>query len=154
RAFVKLLRFIHPAEGRKVGTLLIVHIDRASARGHVTSDDGYAGSAQWHNSCRRRMYLKVKQERADGTDEVVSETTTLEVHKNQDGPLAAPMEVMRDESGFWMPAGVQIQLQLPGAPPREDPAKVLLRLMDEYYQRGQWITATYASNSTTDVYST
>jgi RecA-family ATPase len=51
RAFIKLLRRVHPLRPR--GVLLPVHIDRGSARGHTSNDDGYAGSAQWHSSCRR-----------------------------------------------------------------------------------------------------
>jgi len=56
RAFIKMLRRVHPS--RNIGVLVIVHIDRSSARGYSSNDDGYAGSAQWHNSCRRRIFLQ------------------------------------------------------------------------------------------------
>lgn len=70
RGFVKALKRVHPK--RRVGVLLIVHIDRASARGHSSNDEGYAGNTQWHNSCRRRLYSQVKTEKDNDADTVLN----------------------------------------------------------------------------------
>jgi AAA domain len=149
RAFVKLLKRVHPR--RKIGVLLNVHIDRASARGHTTGDDGYAGSVQWHNSCRRRLYLQSKKEKAEDGIELPP-TVLLKVEKNQDGQPAPDLELLRDLYGFWLPA-VQLKGELAGAI-GPVPSETLLRLIDEYYQRGKWISPSLAGNATTGVYDT
>ena len=150
RGFIKSLRKIHPK--RRVAVLLIVHIDRASARGGNTSDDGYSGNVAWHNSCRRRLYLHRKVVKGeDGEDE--SETITLRVMKNQDGAPAPDMEVRRLPSGFWVPA-VSFSGNLANTMAPEDHAPVILSLIREYYDRGQWISASLAPNATIGAYAT
>lgn len=148
RAFVKLLPKVNPR--RRTAALLIVHIDRASARGHVSNDEGYAGNTAWHNSCRRRMYLQKKVERDPDTKEEISETITLRVMKNQDGPPAPDMEILRQDTGFWIPA-----VQIVGNMERGgDYAPAIVRLIREYYERGQWISSSMAPNATTGVFQT
>lgn len=153
RAFIKLLRQVHPH--RNIAVLLIVHIDRASARGHSSNDDGYAGSAQWHNSCRRRLFLhhQVKKERDDdGEETVVSEKFVLRIMKNQDGPPAPDMELLRGEYGLW-----QLGVEFGGAfAPQTgtDYAATIVRLIGEYYGREQYMSASLAPQATTGVYET
>lgn len=155
RAFIKLLRRVHP--NRKVGVLLIVHIDRSSARGNVTNDDGYAGSAQWHNSSRRRLFLQqeVKREKDELTDEyvTVSGNVKLRVMKNQDGPPNPDMVLFRGLNGFWQIGVADISALIPVVE-QPDYGPTLLRLIASYYQRGTSISTSFAANATTGVYAT
>jgi RecA-family ATPase len=147
-AFIRSMKRAHPA--RRIGVLLIVHIDRASARGHSSNDEGYSGNVAWHNACRRRMYLQKKIDRDSETKEETGETITLRVMKNQDGPPAPDMEVLRQDTGFWIPA-----VQISGSMERGgNYAPTILRLIREYYERGQWISTSLAPQATTGVYQT
>ena len=153
RAFIKMLRRVHPA--RKVGVLLLVHIDRSSARGHASNDDGYAGSTAWHNSCRRRIFLQheVKKSKDDsGEVTVTEERFVLRVMKNQDGQPAPDMELLRDESGLWRP-GICIDMDaLTGG--GADHAAAIARLIQDYYARGTFISTSLAPNAPTGAYAT
>ncbi|MFN3663692.1 AAA family ATPase [Yoonia sp.] len=150
RAFIKLLRQVHPA--RKIGVMLLVHIDRASARGYSSNDDGYAGSAQWHNSCRRRMFLQQKVEKDDDDGSVISETFLLRVMKNTDGQPMPDMELARGEFGLWQ-RGVHFSGDLTGNP-EPDPRQVIAELIGEYYDRGQFISTSLAANASTGTHAT
>jgi RecA-family ATPase len=157
RAFIKLLKLLHPK--RRIAVLLLVHIDRASARGHLTNDDGYSGSAAWHNSCRRRLYLQ-KQVTKDEEGDVIDESMVLKVMKNQDGPVAADIELLRDEHGFWFRPGdmgvapLVEQAEAMVAQARLDPVQGILNLIDKYYQREKWIGTSLAANASTGVFAT
>ncbi|WP_338244786.1 phage NrS-1 polymerase family protein [Aurantiacibacter hainanensis] len=151
RAFIKLLRRVHPC--RNIGVLLIVHIDRSSARGYATNDDGYAGSAQWHNSCRRRMFLqhKVKRDPED-REAILSESFVLRVMKNQDGPPTPDMELQRGDWGLWQRA-VEIGGNLaPSHVP--DHTSTIARLIGDYYDRGHYMSASLAPQASTGVFDT
>lgn len=151
RAFIKMLRQIHPL--RPIGVLLIVHIDRSSARGYTTNDDGYAGSAQWHNSSRRRMFLQHQIKRDDDDrDAILSETYMLRVMKNQDGPPAPDMELQRGGGGLWQLA-VEIAGEL-AARSQLDHGPTIARLIAKYYERGEFMSTSLAAQATTGVYST
>lgn len=151
RAFIKLLRQVHPS--RKIGVLLMVHIDRASARGYSSNDDGYAGNAQWHNSCRRRIYLQQKVERDEDDGSVISETFLLRVMKNQDGKPVPDMELIRGEFGLWHPA-VEYSGLHRQSPEPENHAATLAQLVKEAYDRGQYISASMAPNASTGLHAT
>jgi RecA-family ATPase len=149
RAFIKLLRRVH--RHRSIGVLLNVHIDRSSARGHSTNDDGYAGSAQWHNSCRRRMFLQVKAEK-DEEGAVISEAFLLRVMKNQDGPPDPDMELMRAQHGLW-----QIAVTFGGNLAQKDETDhgtTLLKLIADHYQGGIFMSTSLAPQASTGVYAT
>ncbi|WP_312784454.1 AAA family ATPase [Brevundimonas sp.] len=152
RAFIKLLRRIHPQ--RKVGVLMLAHIDRSSARGNTTNDDGYTGSSQWHNSCRRRLFLQhvVKYEYEDGEKVPVSESFVLRVMKNQDGPPDPDMELVRGPCGLWHLG----KHALGDLSPQDDSAHVetLLTLIGAYYERGSYMSTSFAPQATTGVYLT
>lgn len=153
RAFIKMLRRVHPH--RNVGVLLIVHIDRSSARGNVTNDDGYSGSAQWHNSCRRRVFIQhqIKKERGeDGEETILDEKFVLRVMKNQDGQPMPDMELQRGEWGLWQ-TGVHIGGELAQGN-AADHAPALVRLISEYYARGHYMSTSLAPQSTSGVYAT
>lgn len=146
RAFVKALRRVHPA--RPIGVLLAVHIDRASARGNVSADDGYAGSAQWHNSCRHRLWLQAETEKDEDTRGVVQTGTfKLRVMKDQDGDRIDDMEVTNADEGVWA-LGVTIGGALVGEAP-VDHRVVIAQLIQEHYDRGEWITTSFSANAPT-----
>ena len=153
RGFIKMLRRVHPA--RKVGVLLLVHIDRSSARGHASNDDGYAGSTAWHNSCRRRIFLQheVKKSKDDSGEVIITEERfVLRVMKNQDGQPAPDMELLRDESGLWR-LGIRIDVDaLTGN--GADHAATIARLIQGYYARGTYISTSLAPNAPTGAYAT
>lgn len=142
RAFIKLLRQVHPH--RKIGILVTVHIDRASARGSISNDDGYAGSGQWHNSCRRRMYLQLKKEKNDDGEEI-GEKIMLRIMKNQDGPPISDMELQRGPHGLWQLAAPFQDDEFDSAKP--DHSETLLKLIAEYYERQIYISTSLAPNS-------
>lgn len=148
RAFIKLLRQVHTK--RRVGVMLLVHIDRASARGYSSNDDGYAGNAQWHNSCRRRMYLQQKVEKDDEDGSVISESFVLRVMKNTDGPPAPDRELARDNNGLWRP-GVHIGGEL-AREAEPDPRLTVAALIRDAYDRGQFVTTSLSPNATTGVH--
>ncbi|NTT85737.1 AAA family ATPase [Tabrizicola fusiformis] len=149
RAFIKLLRTAHPK--RKVGVLLMVHIDRASARGHVSNDDGYAGSGQWHNSSRRRLWLQAEYEKNDETKKMEpTGTYVLRVMKNQDGKPLDDFALTNANYGVWQPLASFGGQFAPGPrvstpPPNHGP--VIAQLIQEHYERGQYITASNAPNA-------
>lgn len=155
RAFIKLLRRVHPQ--RPVGVLLNVHIDRSSARGNTTNDDGYAGSAQWHNSCRRRLFLQqeVKREKDELTDEweMVPGNIKLRVMKNQDGPPDPDMVLSRGEYGFWRVGSTDLTALLPQAD-QPDHSPALLQLIADYYDRAMYMSTSLAPQATAGVFAT
>ena len=148
RAFIKLLRKVHSK--RNVAVLLLSHIDRSSARGNVTADDGYSGSSQWNNSARRRIFLQLKVEKEG--KEIVSESVFLRVMKNQDGPPAPEVELVRDSNGFWLPL-----LSFAGAlenKVEQDHGPALLELIAVANERGTSISTSLAPQASTGVYAT
>ncbi|SKC02534.1 AAA family ATPase [Sphingopyxis flava] len=154
RGFIKMLRRVHPC--RNIGVLLIVHIDRSSARGNTTNDDGYAGSAQWHNSSRRRMFLQHQIDKEWDSDlrkeVVVGERFMLRVMKNQDGVTQPDLQLQRGEWGLWQLA-VEIGDDLAlGVNAGTDHAATLARLIGEYYARGKYISTSLAPQASTGAY--
>jgi AAA domain len=154
RAFIKLLRRVHPA--RPIAVLVTVHIDRSSARGNTTNDDGYAGSAQWHNSCRRRLFLQqdVRREKDEITEEwgMVLGDIKLRVMKNQDGPPDPDMLLERGLHGLWQ-VGVTFTGTL-AFKDETDHGPTVLRLISEYYRRATYISTSLAPQAHTGVYAT
>lgn len=146
RAFIKLLRMVHPH--RKIAVLLMVHIDRSSARGYSSNDDGYSGSSQWHNSCRRRIFLQNKKNQ-DGDGDVV-ESLLLRVMKNQDGPPMPDLELLRGDTGLWFPA-VQFTGKLAHKEDRK-PDEVLLKLIGKHYSAGSFMSTSLAPQASTGVH--
>jgi hypothetical protein len=70
--------------------------------------------------------------------------------KNQDGPGAPDMEVVRQDTGFWTPAVSFSGMNERGC----DYAPIVLRLIGEYYERRKWISTSLAANATTGVFPT
>ncbi|MGA7180455.1 MAG: AAA family ATPase [Thiobacillaceae bacterium] len=110
-------------------TLLLSHVDKATARAGGGSES-YSGSTAWNNSVRSRLALTVGQ---DGT-------VMLEHLKSNHGQLLAPIRLA------WTD-GV---LALATAQASDDPLPAILRLIDEFTQRGEFIAT--ATNSTRNAY--
>jgi len=156
RAFIKLLRKINFT--RKLAVLLMVHIDRSSARGNVTGDDGYSGSTAWHNSCRRRLFLQSKKEKDEDGNEM-EPALFLRVMKNQDAKPIDDFELEQNNVGLWFQIGsVPQDVQFGGKLAKEeleaDHSLTLLGLIEEYYQREHWISTSLAPQATKGVYAT
>ena len=135
QAFIKALKQLHPS--RTIGVLLLTHVDRASSRGNVTKDDGYSGSSAWHNSVRRRISLKPK----------AGVSVVLKVDKNQDAEPIPEIELFWDKSGrlaLGSPSSAQTH--------RQDYSELFLKLIDERYQRGQFMSTSVAPQASTGVY--
>lgn len=147
RSFIKALRRVHP--NRNVGILLLVHIDRSSARGYTTNDDGYSGSGQWHNSSRRRLFLQAKIEKDDDGN-AVCVGMTLRVMKNQDGAPKPDMELHRGPYGLWLQ-----EVQFGGnllTPPNADHGPALLELIESHYRQGNFLSTSLAPQASSGVY--
>lgn len=127
RKFVRLLAKLTKANGGAV--LLLVHIDRAAARGNGgAKDGGYSGSTAWHNSARSRLFLAPDGETGD---------LLLTHEKNNLGPKAEPIRLT------WIEHGMIVQA---GASPDCSPllASVtrnkVLRMLAEFYDRGEFVS--------------
>jgi hypothetical protein len=130
RAFIRLLAaLVKPVNGAVV---LLAHVDKATAR--VGGKEGYSGSTAWHNSVRSRLFL------AEDGD---TGTLILDHQKSNRGKKADPMRLTWD-------AGMLALVEEPLG--RLD---VLLRLVDEYFHRGDFISPTgNARNSAYNVLGT
>lgn len=125
RKFVRALaRLTRPQGG---GVLLLVHIDRASARGNLGNDGGYSGSTAWHNSARSRLFLV--------TD---AQTKNLELkhEKCNVGPRAEPIRLTWGAHGVIVPAGSMPDCSGLVATAHRDS---VLKLLAEFYDRGEYI---------------
>ena len=109
--------------------LLLSHVDKATARAGGGTES-YSGSTAWNNSVRSRLALTIGQDN----------TVMLEHLKSNYGQLSAPIHLA------WTD-GV---LTLATAQARDDPLPAILRLIDEFAQRGEHIAT--ATNSTHNAY--
>lgn len=100
KAYLRLLMRLQPA--RRIGVAVLVHVDRNSARGNKSDDDGYIGAAAWHNSCRRRLYLVPELDKKRKP----TNNLKLEVMKHQDGPPVEALNLFRsvETRGVLLPA--------------------------------------------------
>jgi hypothetical protein len=133
RAFMRALANL----GRECGTavVLLAHVDKGTSRGERIGTESYSGSTAWHNSARSRMFMHREK---DGS-------IVIEHQKNNLGPLHAPIHLVWPEGGLPMvdePFGPVVQ----GIADRAH-EKALLKLIAEYTQRGEYITAATTSRT-------
>lgn len=125
RGFMRALSKLTRANGGAV--LLLVHTDRASARGNGGNDDGYSGSTAWHNSARSRLFL-APDKGGDGLE--------LRHLKCNLGPLADPIPLEWTKSGVLARAdGADACAGLIASSHRE----AVLRLIAEFYDLGDYL---------------
>lgn len=137
RSFVRSLLNIHPT--KRIAVLLLVHFNRADARGDKSNDTGYSGNSAWHNSCRGRSYLIED-----------NESLRLVFMKNQDGPIAEPLVLERVSGTLRVLGG----LDLTRVDRRVAQIEAVLSLIEGYAARGHHIGASLAPNSTTGAWAT
>lgn len=130
REFIRLLASLGKADNAAV--LLLAHIDKQTARGGNgnSNSEGYSGSTAWHNSARSRLFLSGK----DG--ELI-----LEHQKSNYGVLSNPIYLR------WTDCGL---LELADAPGGTDDRALVLRLIAEAYNRGEYISP--SANSSANAY--
>jgi hypothetical protein len=134
RGFMRSLARIAKTRGGAV--LLLAHVDKGVARNERPSSEGYSGSTAWHNSARSRLFLS----REDGGD-LVLDHQKLNL-------LGRPREKLRLK---WPQDGV---------PQAKEPTDVfaainydrpdtlvLLKLIHEFYSRGEFISTSPQSPS-------
>lgn len=123
RQFIRsLAQIVRPRGGSVV---LLMHVDKSTARGMASGSDNYSGSTAWHNSVRSRLFLK-------STDDGGLE---LRHEKCNYGPKHAPIALR------WPPDGMP-ELDRPltpvvqGIADRND-LQAILSLIHEFSTRGE-----------------
>ncbi len=132
RAFMRSLARI--AQERAGAVLLLVHVDKGTSRGERTGTESYSGSTAWHNSARSRLYLARDKDGAG---------LRLEHQKLNVGKAREPLALQWPENGIPQlePAfGPVVQ----AVKDRGDTA-ALLRLLHEFYLRGEFIAVSTSS---------
>jgi hypothetical protein len=125
RRFIRsLAQLVRPRGGSVV---LLMHVDKSTARGLSSGSDNYSGSTAWHNSVRSRLFLKATD---DGGLELRHEKCNY-------GPKHAPVMLR------W-PADGLPELDAPLSPVVQGIAdrgdlKALLGLIHEFHGRGEWV---------------
>ena len=137
RALVRLVR------GNDGAVLLLAHVNKVTAKAarYQTDAEGYADSAAWHNASRSRLFLNT-------TDDVGG--LVLLHQKNNFGRRQEPLIFrFRDNGeGFCLPDMELLAHRDTEKAARLQKAKEpLLRLIREFYERGEWISP--SSNSPT-----
>ena len=122
RAFIRSLASI----ARKIGggVMLIAHIDKATAK--TGGKEGYSGSTAWHNSVRSRLFLSANDDKL-----------TLEHQKANLGQKAEPIH-MAWSNKIIVPAN-EAELDTDTAIIESQNSRAILRLIAEFYQRGEYI---------------
>lgn len=107
--------------------LLLAHVDKGTSRGERAGTEGYSGSTAWHNSARSRLYLSRDKDGA----------LLLEHQKHNLGPLHEPLRLLWPAGGIPVldaPVEGVVQHIADGTD-----TKALLRLVHEFYSRGEHI---------------
>jgi len=125
RAFIrKLMRLVAEWGG---AVLLLVHVNRATAKGGSKATENYSGSTGWHNSARSRLALLVNE---DGPEN----SLILKHEKCNFGPLQPPILLTRDIDGV-------IHQAFADSPGHADAGnqRVILQIMAEFASRGEYV---------------
>lgn len=140
RRFIRLLKTL--ARQRDGAVVLLAHLDKASIR-DPNGKAQFSGSTAWHNSVRSRLLL-VRSE-----DQNWDLLLTQEKSNHGKG-LAAPTRLR------WDDAGVLVHVPSDGAAAlRLTPDQLrdhILGMVREHYERGQYISASLANNSSKGVW--
>jgi putative DNA primase/helicase len=117
RAFMQsLAALVRPQGG---AALLLLHVDKASARGVSMGADNYSGSTAWHNSARSRLFLK---RQGDGLE--------LLHEKCNHGPLMPSLALEWPEGG--LPQVERQPQPFVAAIQARNDTKAVLRLIAEF----------------------
>ena len=133
RQFIRsLAQIVRPRGGSVV---LLMHVDKSTARGLSAGSDNYSGSTAWHNSVRSRLFLRSTEE--GGLE--------LRHEKCNYGPKHAPIALRWPVDGMPeldRPLTPVVQ----GIADRND-LQALLSLIHEFYGRGEWVATSPSSPS-------
>ena len=123
RQFIRsLAQIVRPRGGSVV---LLMHVDKSTARGLASGSDNYSGSTAWHNSVRSRLFLKATD---DGGLELRHEKCNY-------GPKHAPIALRWPADG--MPeVDRPLTPVVQGIADRND-LQAILALIHEFSTRGE-----------------
>jgi KaiC/GvpD/RAD55 family RecA-like ATPase len=134
RTFMRRLTVL--ARECAAGLLLLSHVDKGTSRGdRGSSAEGYSGSTAWHNSARSRLFLSRDKDGA----------LTLEHQKANLGPLQLPMRLVWPQGGLPMVDGATEPMVQAIA--ERASTRALLKLIHEFTQRGEYISAATTSRT-------
>jgi hypothetical protein len=137
--FVRALsRLVHKQHG---ATLLLSHVNRATAANSRTATENYSDSVSWHNAARSRLYMKASD---DGSVRTLAHektnygtlgpTLTLQAMKTCGLELADASEAVDVEQK-------KLRIELLDNMDK----KTIIGLIQEFYDRGEWISPSQAS---------
>jgi RecA-family ATPase len=136
RQFISLLRSWCYIDG---AALMLLSHPSQSGR---ASGSGDAGSTQWNNGPRWRMYFKVKKTKDDETDEdaEAGDFRTLEIKKANYSRTGEMIECVR-KNGVYVPIGAAEATITPEAKANREAnaERVFLRCLDIRNSREQWV---------------
>ncbi len=133
RGFMRALARI--ARERDAGVLLLAHVDKGTSRGERAGSEGYSGSTAWNNSARSRLFMSRDKDGA----------LLLEHQKHNLGRLHEPLRLLWPEGGIPQVNG-PMEPMVKGIADRGH-AKALLRLIDEFTARGEFVTTATTSRT-------
>lgn len=123
---------------RKGAVLILGHLPKVAGKrdGKPNEGDSYADSAAWHNASRSRLLMY------EGKDGLV-----LEHVKTNYGAKAAPMRLERlDGCGVRLASvdafdfnDITLKQTRNATQQQEQATKILLSMLIEYYDRGEWV---------------
>ena len=134
RGFMRALARIAQAHAGAV--LLLVHVDKTTARGLAAGSDSYSGSTAWHNSARSRLFLSRDKDGAG---------LTLEHQKHNLGRLRESLHLVWPEGGMLQvdapSSGIVRHIEERGR------VRAILRLVHEFTQRGEFVSTATTSRT-------
>lgn len=134
RAYMRLLSIL--ARKNEAGLLLLGHVPKFTNRGdQALNTEGYSGSTAWHNSARSRIFMS--RDKNGGL--------VIEHKKNNLGNLCKPIHLSWAENGI--PKLNQIVVTEEKEVIGERSIKALIRLIDEYTRRGEFVPTALQSRT-------
>ncbi len=138
RAFMRSLTQV--ARLTDCAVLLLAHVDKATSRaGKAEGGEAYSGSTAWHNSARSRLFM------SRGNDGLL----TLAHQKSNFGRMREPLNLWWPDNGMPMLADDAPDAMGLTRQGRADDvaAAVLLRIVAEYEDRGQYCSPAITSRN-------
>ena len=137
RVLVQLVRGVGGA------VLLLSHVNKVTSRNgkHQTDTEGYADSAAWHNAARSRLFLLATDDQGN---------LSLAHQKNNLGKKQPDLCISFREDGSSLRANTE-QSQINKDLMRQIHRRFLLKLIHEFYSRGEWINPS-ANSAMTNVH--
>ena len=131
RTFIRMQAQL--ARRTNAALLLLAHVDKQTARGN--SEEGYSGSTAWNNSVRSRLFIRTDKD-----------ALMIEHQKSNYGKRIEPISVVFDRGLIVLAENASNSYALSEG--REAKSAAVLGMIDEFYQRGEWIsTATTSPNN-------